>query len=284
METLSTIATVRERLTASRAAGHRVALVPTMGALHEGHLALVDAARREADVVVLSLFVNPLQFRPGEDFARYPRTFERDLALAEARGVDIVFAPDVSEMYGSGDEVRVVPGETAARWEGEFRPGHFDGVLTVVAKLFHIVAPDLACFGRKDLQQAVLVRQMVEELDMPIRIVVVPTVRDRDGLALSSRHAFLSPEEHEVALAIPAALAAVARAWQGGERRGDALADVGRHVMEAVPGLMADYIAVVDPLRLRPCESAEAGCAVVVAARVGAVRLIDNTILGEEDV
>jgi pantoate--beta-alanine ligase len=284
MDIVSTIAAIRERTAAARTAGHRVALVPTMGALHEGHLALVDAARREADLVVVSLFVNPLQFRPGEDFERYPRPLDRDLALAEARGAAVVFAPDVSEMYGSDDEIRVVPGATAARWEGEFRPGHFDGVLTVVAKLFNIVRPDVACFGRKDLQQVVLVGQMVEELDIPVRLVVVPTVRDADGLALSSRNAFLSPAERATALALPGALAAVVRAWRGGESDGTRLAEAGRRVLEAAPGLMPDYIAVVDRERLRPVEHADAGSAVVVAARVGATRLIDNTILGEEDV
>lgn len=284
MDTLSTITAIRERVAAARRADRRVALVPTMGALHEGHLALVDAARREADLVVMSIFVNPLQFRPGEDFDRYPRPLQRDLALAEARGVDVVFTPEVSEMYGSGDEIRIVPGETGARWEGEFRPGHFDGVLTVVAKLLHVVAPDVACFGRKDVQQATLIRRMVDELDMPVRVVVVPTVRDRDGLALSSRNAFLTAEDRERALAIPAALAAVATAWQRGETSGDALAAVGRGVLQAAPGLVPDYIAVVDADRLRPVRVAEAGAVVVVAARVGVTRLIDNTILGEEDV
>ncbi len=284
MERYAAIADLRRRLATARAAGQRIALVPTMGALHEGHLALVDAARAEAEVVVMSVFVNPLQFQAGEDFSRYPRQLERDAALAEARGVTILFAPDSSEMYGSGDEVRVMPGDTAARWEGEYRPGHFEGVLTVVAKLFHIVGPDVACFGRKDVQQATLIRRMVEELDFPLRVVVVPTVRDRDGLALSSRNAFLSPEERETALAIPAALAEIARHWQGGETDADELLEAGQRILQAAPGLVADYIAVADPERLAPVETAEAGDVVAIAARVGATRLIDNTILGEEDV
>ncbi len=284
MERLTTIADVRRRLSAARAAGQRIGLVPTMGALHEGHLALVDAARHDADLVVMSVFVNPLQFRQGEDFSRYPRPLERDAALAEARGVAILFAPDVSEMYGSGDEIRVTPGDTAARWEGEFRPGHFEGVLTVVAKLFHIIQPDVACFGRKDLQQATLIRRMVEELDFPIRLVVVPTVRDRDRLALSSRNAFLDPAEREAALAIPAALAAVADHWRRGERSSAVLLETGHRVLADAPGLVTDYIAVADPERLAPVETAEEGDVVAIAARVGATRLIDNTILGEEDV
>lgn len=284
MERITTITDVRRRLDVARAAGQRIALVPTMGALHEGHLALVDAARAEADLVVMSVFVNPLQFRPGEDFSRYPRQLERDAALAEARGTGILFAPETGEMYGHGDEIRVVPGDTAARWEGEFRPGHFEGVLTVVAKLFHIVQPHVACFGRKDLQQATLIRRMVEELDFPLRLVIVPTVRDRDGLALSSRNAFLSPDERATALAIPAALAEVARRWQAGTAAADELAAAGRRILDAAAGLVTDYIAIADPDRLAPVETAEAGDVVAIAARVGSTRLIDNTILGEEDV
>lgn len=282
METVGTIAELRERIAVARAAGQRVGFVPTMGALHEGHLALVDAARREADLVVMSIFVNPLQFRPGEDFARYPRPFARDLALAEARGVDLVFAPEAGEMYGSDDEIRVVPGDTAARWEGEFRPGHFEGVLTVVAKLFQIVQPDVACFGRKDLQQATLIRRMVDELDMPVRVVIVPTVRDHDGLALSSRNGFLSPGERATALAVPAALAAITAAWQRGESDPARLVAVGQAVLDAARGLVTDYIAVVEPERLAPAGTAEPGCAVLVAVRVGSTRLIDNTVLGDE--
>lgn len=283
MEIVGTIAELRERIAAARAAGQRVAFVPTMGALHEGHLALVDAARREAACVVMSVFVNPLQFRPGEDLERYPRPFDRDRALAEARGVTLLFAPDVGEMYGSDDEVRVQAGATAARWEGEFRPGHFEGVLTVVAKLFHIVQPDVACFGRKDLQQATLVRRMVDELDMPVRVVIVPTVRDHDGLALSSRNAFLSPEERATALAVPASLAVITAAWQRGESDPGRLVAIGRAVLDAAQGLVTDYIAVVEPERLGPAGTAEPGCAVLVAVRVGTTRLIDNTVLGDED-
>ncbi len=280
MQRVTTIADVRRHVALARRAGRTVALVPTMGALHEGHLRLVDAARAEADLVVMSVFVNPLQFRPGEDFERYPRPLERDAALAEARGVSLLFTPEVADMYGAGDEIRVVPGDTAARWEGEFRPGHFDGVLTVVAKLFHIVQPDVALFGQKDIQQATLIRRMVEELDFPLRVVVVPTVRDGDGLALSSRNAYLSPDEREVALAIPRALEAMAAAWEAGTTDAASLRGTGELVLAASGSIVVDYIAVADPERLAPVETAAPGTVIAIAARVGATRLIDNMLLG----
>jgi len=177
---IATIPDLRRWVRAERRAGRRVAFVPTMGYLHEGHLRLVDEARRRAEAVLVSIFVNPLQFGPTEDLARYPRDLPRDRQLAQARGVDALFVPAETVMYPPGSEIRVVPGPTAARWEGAARPGHFEGVLTVVAKLFHLVEPDLACFGRKDIQQVTLVRQMVRDLDWPIEIVVVPTVREPD--------------------------------------------------------------------------------------------------------
>ncbi len=280
MERVTTIADVRRHVALARRAGKTIALVPTMGALHEGHLRLVDAARTEADLVVMSVFVNPLQFRPGEDFERYPRPLERDAALAEARGVSLLFTPEVADMYGAGDEIRVVPGDTAARWEGEFRPGHFEGVLTVVAKLFHIVQPDVALFGQKDIQQATLIRRMVEELDFPLRVVVVPTMRDGDGLALSSRNAYLSPDERAVALAIPRALQAMAAAWEAGTTDAATLRGTGEAVLAASGSIVVDYIAVADPERLAPVETAASGTVIAIAARVGATRLIDNVLLG----
>ncbi|MGH7513267.1 MAG: pantoate--beta-alanine ligase, partial [Gemmatimonadales bacterium] len=205
---LHAIPDLRRWVRDARATGRRVALVPTMGYLHEGHLRLVDEARRQADAVVMSVYVNPLQFGPNEDLARYPRDLPRDRALAQARGVDALFAPADAVMYPPGSEIRVIPGPTADRWEGAARPGHFAGVLTVVAKLFHLVEPDLALFGRKDIQQAVLVRQMVRDLDWSLEIVVVPTVREPDGLALSSRNAYLDPRERRQAVALSAALGA----------------------------------------------------------------------------
>jgi pantoate--beta-alanine ligase len=266
---------------AQREQGRRVALVPTMGYLHEGHLSLIDLARAESDVVAMSIFVNPLQFGPGEDFARYPRNLPRDRALARERGVDLLFVPDVNAMYPTGSEVRIVAGETASRWEGEVRPGHFDGVLTVVAKLFHLVEPDVAVFGQKDVQQVTLVRRMVDDLDWPVRIVTAPIARDADGLALSSRNVYLSPEEREDALVLNRSLAAAAAAFAAGERNGAAIAEVVRHALAARGRVAVDYIAVVEPERLVPVDTAASGTIVAIAARVGSTRLIDNVILAE---
>ena len=278
---LATIPDLRRWVRAERAAGRRIALVPTMGYLHEGHLRLVDAARRQADAVVMSVFVNPLQFGPSEDLARYPRDLPRDRTLAEGRGVDALFVPTEAIMYPAGSEIRVVPGPTGDRWEGAARPGHFAGVLTVVAKLFHLVEPDVACFGRKDIQQATLIRQMVRDLDWPLDIVVVPTVREPDGLALSSRNAYLSPEDRRRALVLSAALRAAHEAFAAGERRAAALLDVLRGRLAAEPAVTVEYVAVVEPLRLEPVETVEPATVVALAARVGRTRLIDNIVLAE---
>ena len=205
---------------AERARGRRIGFVPTMGALHEGHLRLVDRARQRADRVVLSVFVNPLQFGPTEDFATYPRDLARDRGLAEARGVDLLFIPDGKAMYPGDPVARVVPGAMAESLEGAARPGHFAGVLTVVAKLFHLVEPDVAVFGRKDFQQAMLVRRMVQDLDFPVEIEIAPTVRELDGLALSSRNAYLNLDERRAALALSRALRAVEQGWRGGQADG----------------------------------------------------------------
>jgi pantoate--beta-alanine ligase len=264
-----------------RVAAERIALVPTMGALHEGHLALVDEARRRANRVVLSLFVNPLQFGPTEDLTRYPRDLAVDRALAASRGVDVLFAPEAAAMYPPGSEVRVVPGVTADRWEGASRPGHFAGVLTVVAKLFHLVEPDVACFGRKDVQQVVLIRQMVRDLDWPLELAVVPTVREPDGLALSSRNRYLSANERRDALALSRALAAAHTAWHGGERRASQIEARMRGVLAMSPGVRPEYIAVTEPTALSPVETVDSGTVIALAARVGSTRLIDNIILGE---
>ncbi|HEU4830217.1 MAG TPA: pantoate--beta-alanine ligase [Gemmatimonadales bacterium] len=281
MHEAGTIGELRAWRRAQREQGRRVALVPTMGYLHEGHLALVDVARAEAEAVAMSIFVNPLQFGPNEDLARYPRNIARDRALARERGVDLLFVPDVAEMYPEGAEVRVVAGETASRWEGLLRPGHFDGVLTVVAKLFHLVEPDLAVFGQKDIQQVTLVRRMVEDLDWPVRIVAAPIVRDPDGLALSSRNVYLSPEERVDALALNRSLAAAQEAFASGERNADVLRRAVRSRLEAQPQVAVDYIAVVEPDRLAPVAEAAPGTIVAIAARVGSTRLIDNVILSE---
>jgi len=264
---------------AERAKGRRIGFVPTMGSLHEGHLRLVDRARDHADRVVLSVFVNPLQFGPQEDFERYPRSLADDRRLAAEREVDCLFVPETAAMHAAEPLVRVSPGPTAETLEGAARPGHFAGVLTVVAKLFHIVEPDLAVFGRKDYQQAVLVRQMVRDLDFPVEIDVAPTVRELDGLALSSRNAFLDPDQRRAALALSRALRAVEQAWRGGESNPVVLERRGMEVLR-IPGVTPEYLAIVGEA-VRPVKQADARAVVVIAARVGATRLIDNVVLGE---
>ena len=271
----------RLRDDASVLGGGRVAFVPTMGALHAGHLALVDEARRRADVVAMSIFVNPLQFGPGEDFTRYPRDTAGDAAKARERGVDLLFTPDVGELYPREPRARVVPGGMADRWEGAVRPGHFAGVLTVVAKLFHLVQPDAAVFGQKDAQQAALVRAMVRDLDFPLDVVVAPTVREPDGLALSSRNVYLSVDDRARARRIPEALAAAERAFEAGERGADALLAATRAVLAREPDLVPDYVALADPDTLEPADTVERGTLAMLAVRAGRTRLLDNVVLGE---
>jgi pantoate--beta-alanine ligase len=275
------IAEVRRWVRAAREASRRVALVPTMGYLHEGHLSLVDEARHRADAVIMSVFVNPLQFGPTEDLARYPRDLPRDRALAAGRGVDALFVPAVDTMYPPGSEIRVVPGPTAGRWEGASRPGHFTGVLTVVAKLFHVVEPDIATFGRKDIQQAVLIRQMVRDLDWPLEIVVAPTVREADGLALSSRNAYLDPAARRQALVLSGSLRAAHDAFARGERRAAGIAAAMDGVLEQEPAVAVDYVAIAEPVALAPVDRVDQHTVVAIAARVGRTRLIDNIILGQ---
>jgi pantoate--beta-alanine ligase len=278
---LTTIPALREWIAEQRASGRRIGFVPTMGALHEGHLALVDEAKRRADSIIMSIFVNPLQFGPADDLERYPRNLERDRALAKDRGVNGLFVPQVDVMYPKGSEVRVVPGATGDRWEGAARPGHFAGVLTVVAKLFHLIGPDVACFGRKDLQQLTLVRQMVRDLDWPIEIVPVATVREADGVALSSRNAYLTPDERQSAVALSQALEAAHRAWRAGETRSEVLERSMRETLRRFPAVLVEYIAVTEPQRLEPISAADQSTMIAIAARIGRTRLIDNIVLGE---
>ena len=255
--------------------GHRVGVVMTMGALHDGHRELIKVARRRCDVIVVTVFLNPLQFGPGEDLSRYPKTLEADAALCATEGVDVVFAPSVQEVYPGGEpQVRVHAGPLGDVLEGASRPGHFDGVLTVVAKLLHITAPDVAYFGQKDAQQLLLIRRMVEDLDFPVQVVAVPTVREPDGLALSSRNGYLTADDHAVALALSRALRA------GADAAGDGPQAVHRAAGEIAagqPGLDVDYLVLVDPQTLRDVPDDFTGEALLaVAARVGTTRLIDN--------
>ena len=262
----------------TRARGGRVALVPTMGALHAGHAELVATARRNVtaeDAVVVSIFVNPLQFAPGEDLDRYPRTFDADLEVCAEQGADLVFAPSAEEVYPGGDpQVTVEPGPLGAELEGASRPGHFRGVLTVVAKLFGLVRPDVAVFGEKDYQQLVLIRRMVDDLCMDVEVVGADTVREPNGLALSSRNDYLSGEERMVAGVLSAALRAGAAVGPRGE---DAVLTAAHAVLASQFGLQLDYLALRDPA-LQPAPDSGAA-RLLVAARVGSTRLIDNVAL-----
>jgi pantoate--beta-alanine ligase len=266
---------LRETVEAWRAAGERVALVPTMGALHAGHMALIDAARTQAGRVVASIFVNPLQFGAGEDLARYPRQEEADRALLEAHGCDLVWQPVVDDVYPAGFATTVSVAGVSERWDGAARPGHFDGVATVVAKLLIAVRPDVALFGEKDFQQLAVIRRMVTDLGLPVEIVGVPTVRDADGLALSSRNAYLSPDERVRALALPRALDEAARAIASGDHVATALALAKARLGEAGFGKV-DYVALVDSATLEPLDAAHGAMRLIAAATIGTTRLIDN--------
>ena len=274
-------APLREELARARRDGATIGLVPTMGYLHDGHLSLLRAARAECDLVVMSLFVNPTQFGPGEDLDRYPRDEERDLRLAESAGVDLVFAPSVAEMYPEGFSSRVeVGGNLTEVLDGDRArrgPEHFRGVTTVVAKLFNVVGPDVAYFGQKDAQQAAVIRRMVGDLDFPLRVEVLPTVRERDGLAMSSRNAYLEPGDRERAPAIAKALAAVEREARDGSLR--AGLEAARRELAAA-GIEPEYLEARDAESLEPATELNGRPVLVaVAARVGAARLIDNVLI-----
>jgi pantoate--beta-alanine ligase len=280
MEVVRTVASLREQLWAARGSGASLGLVPTMGAFHEGHLALMRRARADNDRVVVSLFVNPAQFGPGEDFHRYPRNLERDQGLAAAAGVDWLFCPSVEEIYPPGDDTTVEVHRLARLLEGRFRPGHFRGVTTVVARLLGAVLPDRAYFGQKDYQQLRIVQRMTEDLRLPVEIVPVPTVRDADGLALSSRNQYLAPEDRRAAPALFRALQAAEAAHAAGERRAAALRARVRQVLADEPRIRVQYAAVVDARELTPVRVLDRPALVALAATVGRTRLIDNTVLG----
>jgi pantoate--beta-alanine ligase len=264
-----------------RAAGLAVGLVPTMGALHEGHRSLVRRARAECDRVVVSIFVNPTQFAHGEDFGRYPRPLERDLAILAEERVDASFVPPVEAMYPEGAVTGVkLSGPLVESLEGAIRPGHLDGVATVVTKLLVAARPDHAYFGEKDAQQLAVVRRVAGDLDTGVRIVACQLVRDADGLALSSRNVYLPPGERAEALAIPAGLAAAGRAWAAGERDASRLVALVRERLDRCPSLVPDYVAVVDPESFREVAKAPQGCRIVVAGRMPSARLIDTFCLG----
>jgi pantoate--beta-alanine ligase len=253
-----------------------VGLVPTMGALHEGHLSLVREARRMCDVVVVSVFVNPTQFGPGEDYQKYPRTLEADLRLLSRYPVDLVFTPAVETMYPAGSATLVDVGPVAKPWEGAHRPGHFRGVATVVLKLLNLTAPDVAYFGQKDFQQTLVIRQLVRDLDVPVEIRVCPTVREPDGLAMSSRNAYLSPAQRQQALALSQSLRLAEELVARGERRASVVLQQMRDLLARQPGIDVQYIAIADPRTLASVEELDGEAIALIAAKVGATRLIDN--------
>jgi pantoate--beta-alanine ligase len=282
MRTVRTVSELREALAPARRAGRTIGLVPTMGAFHEGHLSLIRRARGDCDVVVVSLFVNPTQFAPSEDLAAYPRDEQRDAALAEAEGVELLFAPPVEEVYPDGFATTVTVGGITEMLEGHPSrrgPSHFAGVTTVVSKLFNMAGPDVAYFGQKDAQQALVLRQMVRDLDIPVRIEVCPTVRDPDGLALSSRNAYLSEPEREQALAISRALRAAGAAVEAGERDAAAVLRIARAELDGA-GIEPEYLELRSTTDLTPVERVNGSTLLAVAARVGRARLIDNVVLG----
>jgi len=280
MNVAKTIEEIRRMVAAARAAGKTVGFVPTMGALHAGHYSLIAAASTACDFVVVSIFVNPTQFAPGEDLAAYPRTEETDLAGCESRGADAVFLPSVEEMYPDRPRTSVHVAELGEGLCGASRTGHFDGVCTVVAKLFHIVAPDQAFFGAKDFQQGAIVQRMVSDLNFPVDIVLCPTVREADGLAMSSRNAYLSPGEREQAPALHAALRAAGELIRREHPPArQVVAAIRRHIAAHAPDGRVDYVQIVDPATLADVETTDPPVLIALAVRLGKARLIDNVLV-----
>jgi pantoate--beta-alanine ligase len=273
---------MQEQAITWRHAGDDIGLVPTMGALHAGHDSLVSRARHENQRVIVSVFVNPKQFGPDEDFEKYPRPFEQDRARLEGLGVDAIFHPPVDQIYPPAFKTRVDPGPLGEVLEGKSRPGHFGGVLTVVLKLLNLTQPKRAYFGQKDFQQVVLVRQLVRDLGLPVRIVVLPTVREPDGLAMSSRNAYLDPAQRQLAPMLRQALTEAAQAFTAGETRTADLERLTRDRLAVAPAVAIDYVALVDETTLSRPQQASPGSVLAVAVKLGSTRLIDNVVLGAE--
>jgi len=281
MDVLESPAKMQRAAEEARRQGRSVGVVPTMGALHEGHLSLIRRCRAENDLAIMTLFVNPTQFDRPDDLARYPRDFNADAGLAHEAGVDVIFAPSAEAMYPPGFDTAVVPGALAARWEGAARPGHFRGVATVCTKLFGICRPHRAYFGQKDYQQAQVMRRLVADLNLGLEIVVLPTVREADGLALSSRNRLLGPEERRQAVALSRALFRAQAAVRAGERDAGALQALIQAEIGEAPLAVLDYAAVCDPESLEPLTRLAGPAVALAAARFGAIRLIDNVLLGD---
>ena len=267
------------RINSNHGDGQSFGLVPTMGALHEGHLSLIRAAKTQCGLVAVSLFVNPLQFGPGEDLAKYPRYFDRDRALLESEGVDFLFAPGVEEMYPPGTVTYVTVEGISDKLCGRSRPGHFRGVTTVVSKLFNIVQPDLAFFGQKDAAQVAIIRRMVRDLNIPVQIVTCPILRHPDGLALSSRNAYLDPQQRKSAAILYRSLMEVQKAFNQGEHKASELIKEGKRALATDPAVLPDYLEIVDPETLDPIDDVSRRALVAVAAFFGKTRLIDNLVL-----
>jgi pantoate--beta-alanine ligase len=282
MRICSTIEEMRSACRAARGGGKRLGFVPTMGALHAGHLSLVRAAKASCDLVAASIFVNPTQFGPNEDLAKYPRNFERDRALLEKEGVELLFAPSIEEMYPAGAVTWVTVEGLSGKLDGRSRPGHFRGVTTVVAKLFHIVEPDAAFFGQKDAAQVAIIRRMVRDLNFPVEIVACAIVREPDGLAMSSRNAYLDPQQRKQALILQRSLMRVKKTWEGGERDAAKLVAAGRDEVAGEKSVRLDYFEIVNADSLDPVENVAGVALVAVAAFVGTTRLIDNLLLPDQ--
>ncbi len=279
MEIATTIAQIRAWVRKTRAAGRTVGIVPTMGALHAGHVSLIQAAAAQCDSVVVSIFVNPTQFGPGEDFEKYPRPFEEDLAICTQHGVDAVFAPSRGEMYPRENLTWVTVEKVSEPLCGRFRPGHFRGVATVCTKLFNIVGADAAFFGQKDAQQVAVIQRMVADLNMPLEIVVCPTVREPDGLAMSSRNQYLSPQQRKEATVIYRSLQRSTELIRGGETAVARIAEQMREVLGQVPALQVEYVSIVDAASLKDLPRVQGKVLVAVAGRLGSTRLIDNIVV-----
>jgi pantoate--beta-alanine ligase len=279
MEVITTVQKMHEKSDALRATGRMIALVPTMGFLHEGHLELMRVGKHHADELIISIFVNPTQFGPGEDLDQYPRDTEGDLRKARDVGVDTVFMPSIEEMYPDHFQTRVQVEDLPLHLCGLSRPGHFDGVATVVAKLFNITKPHLAVFGQKDYQQLAIISRMVMDLNMDIQILGVPTVREPDGLAMSSRNSYLSPEERTSARCLKKSMDLAQILFQGGEKRAETIIDAVRSLILSHPFADIDYIALCDPVTLDDLDSLEEETLLALAVRVGKTRLIDNCLL-----
>lgn len=282
MKIVTDIAEMQSLSAAARRSGQRIVVVPTMGFLHEGHASLLREGRRRGELLVLTIFVNPTQFGVGEDFERYPRNLEKDRAIAEAAGVDVIFAPHSGDMYPAGYQSWVDVERLTLPLCGASRPGHFRGVTTVVTKLFNIVQPHVALFGKKDYQQLAVIRQMVADLNMPIEVIGMPIVREEDGLAMSSRNAYLTPEERRAALSLSRALKAARVEYERGERSATALSRLVRDIIEAEPLASVDYIEARNGKTLEDEVAVNDATLVAVAVKIGTTRLIDNCVMGEE--